>query len=254
MRKQFINLLTTFKASGIPEAINFVRINEMLISHHSTALEGSSLTAQESVLLLNDGLTAKGKPITDHDMLRDHHNALLYVVQSAQQKQLITPEIIQHVSALTIKNTGGIINALAGSYDSSRGDFRKSMVYVGSRYFANFQKVPGQVKVLCRHINERLNNVSEAENENIYALAFDAHFRLVTIHPFADGNGRVSRLLMNYILAYHQEPLAMIFAEDKLEYYAALEAAREEENPELFQNFMFGQQEKYFSLELAKIR
>ena len=94
--------------------------------------------------------------------------------------------------------------------------------------------------------------------DEIYQLAFDAHFYLVSIHPFADGNGRTSRLLMNYILSYHQLPLATIFKEDKLEYYQALEASRpvDEDEPNLqpIREFMFAQQNKYLSLEIEKYK
>lgn len=95
-------------------------------------------------------------------------------------------------------------------------------------------------------------------NGVIYQLAFDAHFYLVSIHPFADGNGRTSRLLMNYILSYHQLPLATIFKEDKLEYYQALEVSRpkDDEEPELgpIRNFMFAQQMKYLAMEIKKYK
>ena len=67
------------------------------------------------------------------------------------------------------------------------------------------------------------------------SVSFRRPFFLVSIHPFADGNGRISRLLMNYILSYHQLPLATIFKEDKLEYYQALEAScpQDDEEPDL---------------------
>jgi Fic family protein len=91
---------------------------------------------------------------------------------------------------------------------------------------------------------------------DIYDLAFDAHFKLVSIHPFADGNGRTSRLLMNYILAYHELPLAILYAEDKQNYYAALEKARREEpeNLQPVRDFMYSQQCKFFGTEIAKYK
>ena len=89
--------------------------------------------------------------------------------------------------------------------------------------------------------------------EEIYNLAFDAHFSLVTIHPFGDGNGRVSRLLMNYVLAYHKQPLALIFAEDKVDYIKALEDSRNQESYVSFRNFMYSQQTKFYEQEIQKI-
>ncbi|MDR2847524.1 MAG: Fic family protein, partial [Bacteroidales bacterium] len=176
-------------------------MNEILISYHSTAIEGSSLTEEEARLLLLDGTTAKGKPLTDHNMVVDHLTAFQYTIEQANQRKEITPAFIQSINAHVMKTTGSVINAMSGSYDSSKGDWRKSMVHVGDRYFSNYQKVPQEVAELCRKITSRIDTVKTPID--IYLLAFEAHFRLVSIHPFADGNGRTSRLLMNYILQYH---------------------------------------------------
>ncbi len=253
MHREFETLLNRFNELDIKNAINFELMNEILISHHSTAIEGSSLTQEETLLLLTEGITAKGKPLEDHNMVKDHQDALVFTVDIARKKQDIIPQVIQMMSAMVMKTTGGVINATAGSYDSSKGDFRKSMVSVGTRYFVNYQKVPGEVEALCNEINKRIKEVETIEE--IYDLAFDAHFFLVSIHPFADGNGRVSRLLMNYILEYKQQPLAIIFKEDKLEYFKALEDTRATNpvNIQLFRKFMYSQQVKYLSLEIEKV-
>ncbi len=253
MHERFEKLLNRFNELDIRNAINFELMNEIHISHHSTAIEGSSLTEEETLLLLTEGITAKGKPLQDHNMVKDHQEALIQTLDLARQKKDITSPIIQAMSAWVMKTTGGIINASAGSYDSSKGDFRKSMVHVGARYFANYQKIPREVEMLCEEINCRIKGLKTVEE--IYDLAFDAHFYLVSIHPFADGNGRVSRLLMNYILEYHNQPLAIIFKEDKLDYYKALEEARKDDeiNIQAFRNFMYEQQEKYLEQEIRKV-
>jgi Fic family protein len=251
MTENFITLLESFKESNIPDSLNFDKMNEILISHHSTAIEGSSLTEDETRLLLTDGITAKGKSLLDHNMVTDHHKALLGTIKLARDNQQMSVETLKQLSAMVMLSTGGVINASAGSYDSSKGDFRKSMVYVGTRYFANYQKVPGEVEILCQHINKRISIVKTTEE--IYNLAFDSHFGLVSIHPWADGNGRVARLLMNYILAYHGQPLAIIFNEDKVDYFRTLESSRKTENIQPFRDFMFCQQIKYFQQELNKL-
>jgi Fic family protein len=235
--KRFINELKAFKETGIPDAINYAAQNQILISHHSTAMEGSSLTEDETRLLLTEGLTAKGKPLHAHNMIRDHHRALLHIIEWAEKKQPVTVEFIRRLSAMVMQTTGGIINAAGDSYDSSAGDFRMSMVYVGNRYFQDYRKVPESVRQLCLRINERIDGITTTEQ--IYNLAFDAHFELVGIHPFADGNGRVSRLLMNCILACHHQPLAIVFSEDRADYFKVLEKARETENMLPFRDFMY---------------
>ena len=158
--------------------------------------------------MLTEGLTAKGKPIEHHDMVRDHNNTLLFVIEQANKKTPISSDLIRKINERVMKTTGGVINAMAGSYDSSKGEFRKSMVHVGARYFSNYQRVPGEVNELADDINNKINDLKDSVS--IYNLSFDVHYKLVSIHPFADGNGRTSRLLGNYILHYHKQPLSVV--------------------------------------------
>ena len=80
-------------------------------------------------------------------------------------------------------------------------------------------------------------------------LSFAAHFDLASIHPFYDGNGRTSRLLMNYIQAYYGLPLATVYKEDRAEYFQALTLTREKEDTKIFQEFMKSQYQKLLSTE-----
>lgn len=249
---RFIDLLNKYKKLHLNDVINYQLMNEILISHHSTGIEGSSLTEMESRILITEGITAKGKPLEDHNMVKDHQDALVWMLEIAKKQRAIAPAFIQELSARVMKSTGSVINATAGTYDSSKGEWRKSNVYVGDRYFVNYQKVENEVYKLCSKLNADLQKV-KTEKE-IYELAFDAHFYLVSIHPFADGNGRTSRLLMNYILAFHNQPLAIIYKEDKQSYFEALEKSRQDENLDLspIRNFLFGQQIKYLMNEISK--
>ena len=247
----FIIALNNFNQSGISDALNFSQMNDALISYHSTAIEGSSLTEEETRLFLTEGLTAKGKPFEHHNMVKDHNNALLFVVEQANRKTDISSDLIRKINEKVMKTTGGIINTMAGSYDSSLGEFRKSMVHVGARYFSNYQKVPSEVNELANDINIKINDLKDSVS--IHNLAFDAHYKLVSIHPFADGNGRTSRLLGNFILHYHKQPLVVVFKEDKIDYFNALEETRRHNDINIFRNFMFQQQTKYFEKELQKI-
>jgi Fic family protein len=256
----FHKLHEQFIASGIYDAINFEQMNEILISYHSTSIEGSSLTEDETRLLLSEGLTAKGKPLRDHTMVQDHHRALLFILEKARVKEPLSVELLQRISAMVLKTTGSVINSLAGTYNSGEveveaeveieGDFRKSAVYIGKRYFMDFRKVPDAVRSLCDEVNAKNDLVKTVEE--IYNLAFDAHFSFVSIYPFADGNGRVSRLIMNYILAFHNQALALIFTEDKQQYFDALEKSRDTDDIQEARDFLYSQQEKYFIRELDK--
>lgn len=251
--KSFFEVLKEFKELKIEDSLNFELINEIIISHHSTAIEGSTLTEEETRLLITDGITTKGKPLYDHNMVKDHQDALVWIVEQAKLKREITPSFIQEISSKVMKTTGGIINAAAGSYDSSKGEWRKSAVSVGARYFTNYLKVEREVSNLCTNINAKINTVNS--EKDIYNLAFDSHFYLVSIHPFADGNGRTARLLMNAILTLKEQPMAIIFKEDKADYYKALEDSRKE-GADLtpIREFMYSQQEKFLLQEIEKFK
>jgi Fic family protein len=248
----FTQLLNEYKRLDIENAINYEKFNEFLISYHSTAIEGSSLTYEDTRLLLNDGLTPKGKLIKDIDMVRDHHKALEFVIANSKKQKEVTPELIRQIAGMIMKNTGAIHSSMAGDFDSSKGDYRLLSVYVGDTYFMSYQKVPAAVERLCSEINER--NKDGMGITDVYDLAFDAHIWLVSIHPFADGNGRTSRLLMNYILSSHNLPMAVCFTEDKQDYYKVLHTVQNSENKDtsVFREFMYGQQIKFLNTEITK--
>ena len=248
----FETILDKFRSLQIEDLLNYESMNEILISHHSTAIEGSTLSEEESRILILDGLTAKGKPLTDHLMMKDHYHALVEIVELSKKKRAINPAFIQQINAHVMKNTGTVINTVLGSFDSAKGDWRKVNVHAGARSFVNYQKVESMVNALCDELQKRITNVVTIKE--IYNLAFDAHFGLVSIHPFVDGNGRTSRLLMNYILAYHKMPLAIVFQEDRSDYIDALEESRKQETTEPFQVFMYSQQKKYLQQEIDKVQ
>ena len=73
---------------------------------------------------------------------------------------------------------------------------------------------------------------------------------MVSIHPFADGNGRLSRLLMNYVQHVHKLPLSVIYNQDKINYYSALESTRKKEDIKVFYKFMFDQTKKHIKSQI----
>jgi Fic family protein len=128
---------------------------------------------------------------------------------------------------------------MLGTVDSRTGAFRKGNVTAGISYFPNFDKVERLTSDLVKKLNESMRSpLSITEQLN---LSFDAHFNLVSIHPYYDGNGRTSRLLMNYIQAHYNHPLAIVRSENKAAYIQALIDTRQQENIKVFRNFMAGE-------------
>lgn len=229
--------------------IDYEKFNNYHITHHSTAIEGSTLSYQEIIMLLESGVTPEnGKPFTHLLMAKDHLEALKFTLDIAERKEKLSVNAVQIISSLILKNTGAKYNMMGGSFDASKGDFRKGGVHVGIRAFADFNKVPELVSKLVDYINSEIDHRKDfISNSN---LAFDSHFQMVSIHPFADGNGRLSRLIMNYVQHYHGYPITPVLLEDKALYFEALEETRKQQNPEIFRKFMFNESLKYFKGEI----
>ncbi len=245
-----ISLMDKFQSLNLSANIDFDKFNYYAITHHSTTIEGSTLTEIETRLLLDEGITPAGKPLLHSLMVQDHYNALQFIIAASVKKDPVTVDFIQSINAKVIKQTGSIYQTVFGEMDGSKGVFRKGNVSAGNTYFVSYDKVEGLVKNLCTAIKEKAAIATTiVEKINI---AFDAHFDLVTIHPFYDGNGRSSRLLMNYLQLYVGLPMSIVFKEDKATYFEALQQTRKQEDTGIFRNFMYNQYEKYLLLEIEK--
>ncbi len=230
--------------------LDFQKFSNMAMSFHSTAIEGSTLTLAESELLLDKGLTPKGKPVVHQNMVLDHHAALIFTLQSAKEKIPITVPFIQKIASMVMKNTGAQHTTALGVYDVSKGDLRLHNVRAGDQYFVNYDKVKTLLDQLVLEIQSQINQANSIAN--ILQLSFRAHFDLVTIHPFGDGNGRTSRLLMNFIQHYHGLPIAPVHSQDRGEYIQALMQSRQEKSLNPFFDFMAVQFLKHLNAEIDK--
>lgn len=245
-----ISLLEKFNSLNLSANIDFDKFNHYAITHHSTTIEGSTLTEIETRLLLDEGVTPAGKPLLHSLMVKDHFDALEFIIEQSGKKTSVTPEFIQSVNAAVMKQTGSIYQTIFGELDGSKGVFRKGNVSAGNTYFVSYDKVQGLVNKLCTTLADKITTeVSVTDKMNI---CFDAHFDLVTIHPFYDGNGRTSRLLMNYLQLYFGLPMSIVFKEDKAAYFEALQQSRKLEDIGFFRKFMYTQYEKYLLLEIEK--
>lgn len=233
------------------DTFDFDKFNQYAIVHYSNSIEGSTLTKAETFLLLEEQLTPKNKPLEHVLMAVDHLKALKFVMNLANSKKPLTEEIIKEIASLILKKAGSEISAIAGTFDSSKGDFRKVNVRAGISTFINFQKVPKKVNALINYINDTITKITDFKSVN--ELAFDVHFQLVSIHPFTDGNGRISRLLMNYVQQYHSLPRSVIYKEDKQDYFNALVETRAAEDISIFRKFMFLQTKKYLLEKVAEL-
>lgn len=184
----------------LQNVLDYEKFCMISIVWHSTKIEGCSLTETDTKVLLENDITAAGKPLRDHLMIKDHFVAFQFIKEQAKLKRKLSIDFFKEIGALLMKNTGGITNTALGSFDTSKGDLRLAQVYVDKKYFPDNKKVPELLEQLCNSVNEKIDNVN---NESVLKLSSDIHYNFVNIHPFGDGNGRAARLLMNYIQLYH---------------------------------------------------
>ena len=229
--------------SVLGQVLNVYDFNKVAITSHSTRIEGSTLTITEAQNLIEKGIQATGKPIDHQNMVLDHYEALEFVLAKAKSKTPITIDFIRALASITMKRTGKVVNSVLGDRDESKGDFRKVNVSAGGHFFVDQSKVEEMMKKYVSNINHFLTTVRSSEE--IYTLAYTAHFDLVSIHPFTDGNGRVSRLIMNYIEACHERPLTVVHAEDKATYIDKLKLCDQSKSVDPIVEFLAQQHTKY---------
>lgn len=219
-----LKLLKRHKELGITDQIDYEKFYLYSIITHSTAIEGSTVTEVEAQLLFDEGITAKGKPLIEQLMNLDLKAAYDYGRIWIKQHEDITIESLVTLASKVMARTGGEYYSLGGSFDASKGELRKLNVTAGAggRSYMNWMKVPMKLKDFCEELNKRRKAIDTTDELSIYELSLRAHYELVTIHPWADGNGRTSRLLMNLLQMEYDVLPTKVYKEDKAEYIQAL--------------------------------
>ena len=247
---QLIALIEQYKQLGIDSQIDYEKFYLYSIITHSTAIEGSTVTEIENQLLFDQGITAKGKTIVEQMMNLDLKRAYEESIRLAKNHTEITIDVLKALSRLVMQNTGSTYKTALGDFSSVNGDLRLVNVTagVGGSSYMSYQKVPAKLQEFCDWINaQRKRSMSMSER---YHLSFEAHYRLVTIHPWADGNGRMARLIMNHIQFEFGLVPAKVLKEDKGDYINALISTRESNDLYPFLGFMTSQMIKTLSSDI----
>jgi len=183
---------------------------ELEMTYNSNAIEGNSLTLKETFLVVNEGLTIKGKPLKDHLEAKGHSEALeyLYELTAKDKPAPLTERVIREFNVIVMRN---IDQEWAGRY-------RNSNVIIGGATHTPPEafEVPQLMQELISWVNNDGRNLHPVE------LAAVFHHRFVHIHPFFDGNGRTTRLAMNVVLLRAGFPLVVILKNDRGRYYRLL--------------------------------
>ena len=180
---------------------------ELTFTHNSTAIEGNTLTLMETKVILEDGIAIGGKELREIYEVINHKKAYEYVKKCIAEDKPLDENIIKDLHQILTENiiVGGI--------------YRKEEVRISG---AGFTPPAGNEMYL--QIKNFYEDLKIKENElNPIELAAWTHAEFVRIHPFIDGNGRTSRLLMNYQLLSHGYMPISVAKENRLDYYNTLE-------------------------------
>ena len=228
-----------YKQLGIDQQIDYAKFYLYSIITHSTAIEGSTVTEVENRLLFDEGIGAQ-KPLIEQMMNLDLKAAYEQSIVYAREHTDYSVELLCGLSALVMKNTGSEYNTMLGNFSAAKGELRLLNVSagIGGRSYLSYQKVPSRLQEFCQWLNDERKNLNVADIEAIYDLSFEAHYRLVNIHPWADGNGRMSRLVMNMIQYEYAVVPSIVKKEKRKQYISSLEQSEEAEDSKKFKTFM----------------
>jgi Fic family protein len=198
-------------------------------NYNSNAIEGNQLSYGETVAFLNFGLTAKGKPFKDHLDIKGHNEAIGFMLQLIKENRPLSESDIKDLHKIIL------IEPYFSKTVSPQGIEFEKEIKIGQ-----YKTSPNHVKTVSGDIHYytnpedvafEMNNLLEwyrnAEEERLHPVVMSAifHHKFTAIHPFDDGNGRLARILSNFILLKHKYPVIVIKNRDKVQYYAALNIA-----------------------------
>ncbi len=200
---------------------------ELRFTHNSTAIEGNTLTLMETKVVLEDGISIGGKELREIYEVINHKKAYEYVKKCIKEDKLLTENIVKDLHAILTENiiVGGI--------------YRNQEVRISG---AGFTPPAGnEMYIQIKGFYEDIKNKSDL---NPIELAAWTHAEFVRIHPFIDGNGRTSRLLMNYQLMSQGFLPVSVDKEKRLDYYNALEQYAVNDDLKPFADFISELEEK----------
>ncbi len=197
-------------------------------NYHSNAIEGNQLTYGETVALLMHGVTAKGKSLKDHLDVKGHNEAINYMLDLIKRSRALSHNDIRELHEIILKEPY-LVDVIDSTGQKSQrlveiGQYKKHSNHVITRtgeihYYVEPNEVHKEMTDLLQW--------HHAQSGKLHPIVLAAifHHRFVAIHPFDDGNGRLGRILMNFILIGHDYPPAIISTNDRDNYYAQLSMA-----------------------------
>ncbi|KAB2916483.1 MAG: Fic family protein [Bacteroidetes bacterium] len=199
-------------------------------NYHSNHLEGNSLTFGETKALILFGITAQGKPLQDHIEITGHDEAIKWIEDVVKKREPLTESFIRQLHTLLLKKPYKVDAITTDGQPTKKlikvGEYKTTPNHVETKTgeifrFASPEETPAKMYDLLEWFKKM-----EADKEtNPILFAADFHYKFIRIHPFDDGNGRMARMLMNFILLQYGYPPVIVRTGEKAQYIAALEQA-----------------------------
>jgi Fic family protein len=213
------------------------------LTYNSTAIEGNTFSFQETKILLLEGITIGGKSMREHLEITHHKEAIDYIEELASKKA-------EELRRTDIFNIHSIL--LQGIDPKNAGKYRDVPVYVnlrdGTRYtFCDPLKIADEMDIF-------FDWLFLSKKEHPVIIAAEAHTRLVSVHPFIDGNGRTARLIMNLILIQNGYTPAVIQNKERINYLDAIESWQQNSNKEKFYGILIEYEKESLEKYLETIR
>ena len=199
-------------------------------NYHSNAIEGNRLNYGETVAFLMTGITAKGKSLKDHLDIRGHNEAILFLLSIVKDERDFSEADIRALHEIILVEPYDSPAKTADGIPTKKritlGEYKTQPNHVETitgetHFYASPEETPAKMQELMDWYKEARQN--SAIHPLVLAALF--HYKFVAIHPFDDGNGRLSRILMNLILMRNGYPPVVIKMEDRQNYYANLSQA-----------------------------
>lgn len=213
---------------------NFDKAFEIDYAHNSTAIEGNTLSLIEIKVLLEDQISVGNKSLREIYEIVNHNKAFAYVKKCIADKKPLDENIVKDIHSILMENI------LVG------GVYRNVEVRItGAKH------KPPAPSEMCYQIKEFFSNINSKTDLNLIEFAAWTHAEFVKIHPFVDGNGRTSRLIMNYQLMRNGFLPVSVNKEDRLEYFNYLEEYAVNDNLALFADFIAELEEQHLDEYLS---
>ena len=190
--------------------------------YNSNAIEGNTLTLKETDIILQYGVTVKGKSLKEHEEVKEQEYAINFLKEVIKTNESLSLRLIRKFNALVLNDD-----------IENRGKFKKSNNEILG---AGFETTP--YYLVEEKLTELIEKFNSSENNDLIMKVACFHADFEKIHPFIDGNGRTGRLLLNLELMKNGYPITVIRNEEREEYYTALETAQAKADYRLLTDFI----------------